>query len=644
MKNLSIITVLQLLLTILATFNFAQGQIIITSGPEVSPIDMVENILCDGIIYSNVTFQGADASRGIFTNGETTNLGLESGIFLTSGAGYIIPGPNLSSSAGVNNGLGGHPSLNALTTSTTYDAAVLEFDFIPESDTLRFKYVFGSEEYNEWVGSSFNDVFGYFVTGPDPAGGYYNDKNIAIIPSTTNTSVTINNVNNGYSPPNVVPTGPCTHCEYYSDNTFGLTLEYDGLTTVLIAWLLVVPCEEYHLKIGVADAGDHIYDSGIFLEENSIEIPEINIETELYPQGISNNMIEGCVEADIIFRLPNPGYTPVTVCYEVCGTATNGIDYEGIPDCVTFEEGEDTAYIHVYPYKDGIIEGEETIELIIENTLGCIIRYDTVIFTIVDYVDMISTISPDTMICSGQEIELCVNVYYGFPPYTYSWEPGSYTNDTITVSPEETTTYTVTYFDMCLESNSDSTKVTILPDYLNDIITFSFEAANNPFLEEDVIGQFFGDSIYLVLPLASSLENLIATFVISNCATAYVDGIEQISGVTVNDFANPVTYQVIAQNGDEKDWLVIVDLETGQMKKWMKNISIFPNPVKEKIYISEAKGCKLSLINSLGVKLFRKQIASSHYSFDVSNFEEGVYYLQFDNEQQQFIKKVIIDR
>ncbi|MCD4695432.1 MAG: choice-of-anchor L domain-containing protein [Bacteroidales bacterium] len=644
MKNLSIITGLQLLLIIFATFNFAQGQIIITSGPEVSPIDMVENILCDGIIYSNVTFQGADASRGIFTNGETTNLGLESGIFLTSGAGYIIPGPNLSSSAGVNNGLGGHPSLNALTTSTTYDAAVLEFDFIPESDTLRFKYVFGSEEYNEWVGSSFNDVFGYFVTGPDPAGGYYNDKNIAIVPGTTNTSVTINNVNNGYSPPNIVPTGPCTHCEYYSDNTFGLTLEYDGLTTILVAWLLVVPCEEYHLKIGVADAGDHIYDSGVFLKENSIEIPEINIETELYPQGISNNMIEGCVEADIIFWIPNPGYAPVTVCYEIGGTAINGIDYEGIPDCVTFEEGEDTAYIHVYPYKDGIIEGEETIELIIENTLGCIIRYDTVIFTIGDYVDMISTISPDIMICSGQEIELWVNVYYGFPPYTYSWEPGSYTNDTITVSPEETTTYTVTYFDMCLESNSDSTKVTVLPDYLNDIITFSFEAANNPFLEEDVIGQFFGDSIYLVLPLASSLENLIATFIISNCATAYVDGIEQISGVTANDFTNPVSYQVIAQNGDEKDWLVIVDLETGQMKKWMKNISIFPNPVKEKIYISQAKGCELSLINSLGVELFRKQIASSHFSFDVSNFEDGVYYLQFDNEQQQLIKKVIIDR
>ena len=216
------------------------AQIDILPGPDVTPIDMVENIVGEGIMFDNVTFQGAYASRGIFANGGSTNLGIGSGIFLTSGAGYVIPGPNTSSSAGTSNGLGGHPSLNAITTATTYDAAVLEFDFVPESDTLRFKYVFGSEEYNEWVFSTYNDVFGYFVTGPNPEGGFYNDKNVAIVPGTVNTSVTINTVNYGYSPPNVVPIGPGVNSIYYSDNTFGLTLEYDGFTTVLIAWLLVV--------------------------------------------------------------------------------------------------------------------------------------------------------------------------------------------------------------------------------------------------------------------------------------------------------------------------------------------------------------------------------------------------------------------
>ena len=55
------------------------------------------------------------------------------------------------------------------------------------------------------------------------------------------------------------------NCEYYADNTGGLTLEYDGLTTVLTGWLLVVPCEEYHIIIGIADCGDGIYDAGVFI-------------------------------------------------------------------------------------------------------------------------------------------------------------------------------------------------------------------------------------------------------------------------------------------------------------------------------------------------------------------------------------------
>ncbi len=438
-------------------------------GPTITPSDMVENIVGDGIQYDNVTFQGADVSRGVFNNAQTTNLGIASGIFLTSGAGYVVPGPNISSSAGTSNGLGGHPSLNGITTSTTYDAAVLEFDFIPESDTLRFKYVFGSEEYNEYVNSTFNDVFGYFVSGPNPEGGQYNDKNIAIVPGTENVSVTINNVNNGWSPANVVPNGPCTNCAFYSDNTFGMTLEYDGFTTVLIAYLLVVPCEEYHIKIGVADAGDHIFDSGVFIEENSFESPKIDVETDPYPMGVSENMIESCVEADIIFRLPNPEYAPITVYFEVGGTANPaafppGDFEEEIPTEITFEEDQDSVSIHVKPVYDGIIEGEETLELIVENTLGCIVRYDTVIFTIFDYVEMLSNTSPNTMICSGQEVEIWVNAFNGIPPYSFQWSSLPEINeDTVMVSPDTTTLYYANVVDLCLDTIVDSILITVFP-------------------------------------------------------------------------------------------------------------------------------------------------------------------------------------
>lgn len=440
------------------------SQINILPGPGVTPVDMVENIVGDGIIYDNVTFQGANSSRGIFNNGQSTNLGIASGIFLTSGAGYVIPGPNSSCSAGANNGTPGHAVLNSITTSTTYDAAVLEFDFIPESDTMRFKYVFGSEEYNEWVGSSYNDVFGYFVSGPNPEGGFYTNKNIALVPGTNNTSVKINSVNNGYSQCGVVPTGPGTNSAYYDDNTNGLSLEYDGFTVVLTAFVLVVPCSTYHILIGIADAGDGIYDSGVFIEENSFESPKIEVETVPYPQGVSDNMIEGCVEADIIFRLPNPDYAPITVCFEIGGTATNGTDYEEIDNCITFEEGEDSVAVHVVPLKDTILEGEENIVLIIENTLGCIVRYDTVEFIIIDYVDMVTQTSPNTMICEGQQIEIYVNTVLGIPPYSFDWEGFTINNDTITVAPDTTTTFIVNVMDMCFDTVTDSINVMVFPN------------------------------------------------------------------------------------------------------------------------------------------------------------------------------------
>ncbi|HPE55055.1 MAG TPA: choice-of-anchor L domain-containing protein [Bacteroidales bacterium] len=449
---------------VILTFTSVKGQIEIQPGPAVTPEDMVENIVGDGIQYDNVTLQGANVARGIFSNGQTTNLGIASGIFLTSGAGYNIPGPNVACGSTGANGMPGHPSLNAITTSTTYDACVLEFDFIPESDTLRFKYVFGSEEYNEWVNTAFNDVFGYFVTGPDPMGGMYSDKNVAIVPGTTNTSVTINNVNNGNKSCGTVPTGPCEYCAYYSDNTGGLTLEYDGLTTVLTAYLLVVPCEMYHIKMGVADAGDGIYDSGVFIEENSFESPKIEVQSDPFPQGVSDNMIEGCVEADIIFELPDPSYAPITVCFEIEGTASNGIDYEFIENCVTFEEGEDSVAIHVVPLKDDQIEGEETIIFIIENTLGCIVRYDTVEFIIMDYIDMVTVTSPNTVMCQGQSIDLWVQTFNGIPTYSYEWEGFSVDNDTLTVSPDTTTMYYVSVMDLCQDTVTDSIQVTVFPN------------------------------------------------------------------------------------------------------------------------------------------------------------------------------------
>ena len=97
--------------------------------------------------------------------------------------------------------MGSDFDLQSITSNQIYDECVIEFDFVPEGDSISFNYVFVSEEYPEYVCASFNDAFGFFLTGPNPNLPNYNAENIALIPNPnnpstyTNTPVAINTVN-----------------------------------------------------------------------------------------------------------------------------------------------------------------------------------------------------------------------------------------------------------------------------------------------------------------------------------------------------------------------------------------------------------------------------------------------------------------
>ena len=93
------------------------------------------------------------------------------------------------------------------------DVLAIEFDFVPNGDTLTFNYVFGSEEYNWYVCASYMDAFGFFLSGPGITGPYSSPvgfpdgaTNIALIPGTT-MPVSINTINEG-DPPNGNPQPP----------------------------------------------------------------------------------------------------------------------------------------------------------------------------------------------------------------------------------------------------------------------------------------------------------------------------------------------------------------------------------------------------------------------------------------------------
>jgi hypothetical protein len=213
----------------------------------------------DAPIIHSVTYNGANIAAGTFSGG-TGIIGFADGIILSTGNIASVVGPNVSDNTTTNNGQPGDPDLdNLIPGYQTFDAAVLEFDFECQNlQVISFQYVFASEEYNEYVNSEYNNVFGFFLNG----------VNIALLPDNV-TPVSINNVNcnNPYNP----PTG--SNCDLFINNDLddgggAINTEMDGLTVVLTATAPVTPGVN-HIKLAIADAGDAILDSDVFIKGES---------------------------------------------------------------------------------------------------------------------------------------------------------------------------------------------------------------------------------------------------------------------------------------------------------------------------------------------------------------------------------------
>ena len=245
-----------------------EAQLIVTPAGEIpgwNADSLVRNVLMSGgVSISNVEFNGFSDDLecdniGVFETGATpTNLGIARGLIFATGHVSVAVGPNEETEAAEDTNCSDFydESLFGLVGDDINDVAVLAFDFVPWDSIVSFNYVFGSEEYPEYVGSQFNDVFGFFVTGLNPNGGNYSNTNVALIPG-TDMVVSINNVNDH------------SNSEYYVDNTNGQTVQYDGFTTVLTVSFKVVPMTQYHIKMGICDVADRFVDSGVFLEANS---------------------------------------------------------------------------------------------------------------------------------------------------------------------------------------------------------------------------------------------------------------------------------------------------------------------------------------------------------------------------------------
>lgn len=262
----------------------------------VTATDLANALGGSGVAVSNVVYTGDSRAAGTFTSASTPIIGFNSGVVMASGkvqtygadqaCSQGVEGPNncheliSAGSANITDfGLPGDADLTALAGFDTFDATVLEFDFVPEFPTLQFRYVFSSEEYHDYSNTVWNDVFGFFVDG----------TNCALIPATT-VPVSVNTINQGNDMGgDTTPHYP----DLLRDNVRpspSIDTQMDALTVLLTCDASVTAGQTHHMKLAIADGSDGILDAAVFLQTSSL-VSGTQIITELTGGGLSEAQI-----------------------------------------------------------------------------------------------------------------------------------------------------------------------------------------------------------------------------------------------------------------------------------------------------------------------------------------------------------------
>ncbi|MEN0006839.1 MAG: choice-of-anchor L domain-containing protein, partial [Bacteroidota bacterium] len=376
----------------------------------------------------------SENSYGTFTATDQTGLGLERGLLLTTGTLDWAIGPNDDDGFGnVAGGLGlpGDDDLDVLSEQggvplPSQDACVISLDVFAATNELTFEYIFASEEYPEFVGGGFNDIFAFLISGPGIAGNpaIDNQLNIAALPD--GTPVQIDDINSD------------TNWEYYRDNSGGQSIQYDGLTSdflgikkSLTARAQVQPCSTYQLKLAIADRGDDLFDSGVFISELKGGSPSVSIK---FNSGI-DYLIEDCTTLpdEIVIALNNTLEDTVTYNINLGGTAELGIDYDlELPSSITFLPGEQEFIFPITVLSDLLDESTELITIALSNDFGCgEVTLTTLEIPLEDVLDIQIAAGQDTVyLCTDEVAELSVE-----GAANYFWSPVSIFDDPFITNP-----------------------------------------------------------------------------------------------------------------------------------------------------------------------------------------------------------------
>jgi len=371
--------------------------------------EAINRLVGQGVKVSNIRVNCPSSSGrpfGYFTDNSGT-LGIEDGLIMTSGSAINAIGPNNSGTKSQSNkNEKQDPDLAQIIASgeKQFDACIIEFDVEVFADTLIFDYVFGSEEYLEFI-KDYHDVFGFFISGPGISG----KLNLATLPG-------------GFDPVSVKNINNATNSQLYIDNGTGSTpfeslfLQYDGFTKRLESKVAVQVCQKYSLKLAICDIKDDIYDAGIFIAGKSLrtKAPKLSLRYE-HPKF--KTAIEGCNGVFVKVTRQSKINEAITFILKYGGSASNNLDYGNVPDSIQFIPGQVDYEYFIPILTDQELDDRETILVDLINPCPGLPQVDQLSIPIretFEYNQM------DEKICFKDSIQLNKKPSEDFK---YSWAP-----------------------------------------------------------------------------------------------------------------------------------------------------------------------------------------------------------------------------
>jgi hypothetical protein len=336
-------------------------------------VDLANALLLQntGITITGATFVGADGQAGSYSGFDLTSginrLAISDGVILTSGQAINALGPNQNrpdsqgaqDDASTDLGLPGDPDLDALTSAPTNDANSITITFTtsPETQSILFDFVFGSEEFPDFVGS-INDAFGAYL------------DNGQVSFDVQGKPITVNNNFFKFNNSGLTAGGGLNSDPDVAGKTgVNFDIEYDGLTAVIRTQAPINTALATHtLKFTIADAFDDILDSGVFISRlqgstqvvsgPTTDLPQPGVFNFLPPK-ISQNEAGSFVTLTVVRQGGLSGLVAVDL-FTSDGTATAGLDYTAFPQTtLTFTDQQETQTITIPILDDAIAEGDE---------------------------------------------------------------------------------------------------------------------------------------------------------------------------------------------------------------------------------------------------------------------------------------------